>query len=111
MADGGRADPGDGPRVPARRAGDAVRPLLDAGGYRIWDETDELAAQKETGFLTRPDWLGDALSGRMTQPVGRLVVLVGTEGNTPLARGEALRFSRDLADAVYAICPWAKPER
>ena len=47
----------------------------------------------------------------MTQPVGRLVILVGTEGNSPLDRDEALRFSRDLADGVYAICPWAKPER
>ena len=80
-------------------------------GNRIWDEGDELNAQRETGFLTQPDWLGEAFSGRMTQPVGRLVILVGTEGNSPLDRDEALRFSRDLADWVYAICPWAKPER
>ena len=78
-------------------------------GNRIWDETDELAAQKETGFLTRPEWFDDALSGRMTQPTGRLVVLIGTGGNSPLDRSAATEFARRLAEEIHGICPWAKP--
>ena len=78
-------------------------------GNRIWDESDELAAQKETGFLTRPEWFDDALSGRMTQPTGRLVVLIGTSGITPLDRREATEFARRLAEEIHTICPWAKP--
>ena len=80
-------------------------------GNRIWTEADELAARRETGFLTSPDWLDDAFAGRMTQPVGRLVVLVGTANASPLAVADGVRFSRDLADEVYRICPWAKPAR
>ena len=78
-------------------------------GNRIWDESDELAAQKETGFLTRPEWFDDALSGRMTKPTGRLVVLIGTGGNSPLDRREATEFARRLAEEIHSICPWAKP--
>ena len=78
-------------------------------GNRIWDESDELVAQKETGFLTRPEWFDDALSGRMTQPTGRLVVLIGTGGNTPLDRREATEFARRLAEEIHSLCPWAKP--
>ena len=78
-------------------------------GNRIWDEADEIAAQKETGFLTRPEWFDDALSGRMTQPTGRLVVLIGTGGNSPLDRREATEFARRLAEEIHIICPWAKP--
>ena len=80
-------------------------------GNRIWIEADERAAQAETGFLTRPDWLRDALSGKPAQTTGRLVVLVGTESTAPLAQAEALRFTRSLAAEVYRVCPWAKPER
>ena len=78
-------------------------------GNRIWNEADELAAQKETGFLTQPDWLDDAFAGRSTQPVGRLVVLLGTDGTSPLTEAEMLRFGRDLAGEIHALCPWAKP--
>ncbi len=78
-------------------------------GNRIWDESDELAAQKEIGFLTQPEWLDDAFAGKMTQPVGRLVVLIGTSDNSPLARAETLRFTRDLAGEIQTLCPWAKP--
>jgi len=45
----------------------------------------------------------------MTQPTGRLVVLVGTSGNTALERSEATEFARRLAEEIYGICPWAKP--
>ena len=79
-------------------------------GNRIWTDADERAAQTETGFLTQPDWLGDALSGKPALPTGRLVVLVGTESAAPLAQAEALRFTRGLAAEVYRLCPWAKPE-
>ncbi len=78
-------------------------------GNRIWTDSDERAAQAETGFLTRPDWLGDAFEGKPAQPTGRLVVLVGTESAAPLARAEALRFTRELAAEVYRLCPWAQP--
>ena len=78
-------------------------------GNRIWNEADELAAQKETGFLTQPDWLDDALAGRSAQPVGRLVVLLGTDGTSPLTQTEMLRFGRDLAGELHVLCPWAKP--
>ncbi len=78
-------------------------------GNRIWDEADEFAARKETGFLTRPEWFDDAISGRMTQPTGRLVVLIGTGGNSPLDRSEATAFARRLAEEIHGICPWAKP--
>ncbi len=78
-------------------------------GNRIWTEADEQAAQRETGFLTRPEWFKDALLGRTTQPAGRLVVLVGTGSSAPLAKAETLRMARDLASEVYALCPWASP--
>jgi EpsI family protein len=74
-------------------------------GNRIWDDADEVAAQNGSGF----DWFASAFSGRRNQPTGRLVVLVGTDGTSPLAQSETARFCTELAGELYTLCPWATP--
>ena len=75
-------------------------------GNRIWNDADELSAQNESGF----DWLTGAFSAHRNQPTGRMVVLVGTDGTSPLARSETARFSTELAGELYTLCPWAAPD-
>ena len=74
-------------------------------GNRIWNDADELAAQNESGV----EWFAGALSNNRKHSTGRLVVLVGTDGTSPLAQSETARFCRELAGQLYTLCPWAMP--
>lgn len=79
-------------------------------GRHIWTEEDELSAQSTGDSHT---WLSDRLfAGPETQATGRIVVLVSTSisGNGTSIRQDTLDFTRRLADSLYELCPWAKPQ-
>jgi EpsI family protein len=81
-------------------------------GRHVWGEADEESAR--VGLKSGTRGLVDFLARRtgMREQVGdtrRLVVLVGSEGTSGFAQGEAEGFTRQLADEVYRLCPWASP--
>lgn len=78
-------------------------------GRRIWTEDDERAAYV-TGDSHR--WISDRLFGAPDAvETGRIVVLLSTTltGDGALTRKDMLDFTRELAEAIYELCPWAKP--
>lgn len=80
-------------------------------GRRVWSDKDEESARL-TGDSHR--WVSDRLFG--TPEVGedgRIVVLLGTEltGEGKRQRAETLDFAKQLAGAVYDLCPWARPPK
>lgn len=80
-------------------------------GSRVWTEQDEQKTQYEGDSHA---WLADRLFGRgATERSGRLVVLVGTPlwGDGVAIRARTLELTRQLADEVHRLCPWAKIER
>lgn len=78
-------------------------------GRRVWSEKDEEAAQL-TGDSHR--WMSERLFGTANAAEdGRFVILISTpmSGDGTRMRRETLDFARQLADAVYELCPWARP--
>ena len=79
-------------------------------GRRVWSDEDERQA-KLSGDSHR--WLTDRLFSRpsASEDAGRLVVwvLAPTWGDGAAVRKETLAFAGRVADAMYGLCPWARP--
>jgi EpsI family protein len=81
-------------------------------GRRVWTDADEYAAVNDmlTSSVGEHKWVGDLLGvgGRDRGP--RLVVVVVAPADTDRAKKEVVRVTKQVADELYRVCPWAAPE-
>lgn len=78
-------------------------------GRRVWSAEDE---QQVRLAGDSHDWLGERLFRRPPpEPTGRLMILLATPlwGDATVIRDQTLDLTRQFADELYRVCPWAAP--
>ncbi|MGL6073505.1 MAG: exosortase/archaeosortase family protein [Fimbriiglobus sp.] len=80
-------------------------------GKQIWTQENENAAVNDmlTNSTGGHKWVGILLGATQpAQPRLQVIIIVPNTGST--ARKDAMNLSKLIAEELYRVCPWAKPE-